>query len=129
MAVDARDGLAANSAPSARCHSCWSWSVPSLLGFFFTWLIPELDIATGIAPGAIVSPTDAVATSIAKRVGAPSRVIAVLEGESMLNDASALVLLRAAVAATASPISFAGWRRTSCTRCSRRWSSAVSSAW
>ncbi len=78
------------------------------LGFFFTWLIPELDIATGIALGAIVSPTDAVATSIAKRVGAPSRVIAVLEGESMLNDASALVLLRAAVAATASSISFAG---------------------
>ena len=78
------------------------------LGFFFTWLIPDLDIATGIALGAIVSPTDAVATSIAKRVGAPSRVIAVLEGESMLNDASALVLLRAAVAATASSISFAG---------------------
>lgn len=78
------------------------------LGFFFTWLIPDLGIATGIALGAIVSPTDAVATSIAKRVGAPSRVIAVLEGESMLNDASALVLLRAAVAATASSISFAG---------------------
>ncbi len=80
------------------------------LGFFFAWLIPGIGIATGIALGAIVSPTDAVATSIAKRVGAPSRVIAVLEGESMLNDASALVLMRAAVAATsaAAPVSFAG---------------------
>ena len=78
------------------------------LGFFFHWVIPGIGLATGIALGAIVSPTDAVATSIAKRMGAPARVTAVLEGESMLNDASALVLLRAAVAAIASSVSFGG---------------------
>lgn len=79
-----------------------------LLGVFFTLLIPGIGLAAGIALGAIVSPTDAVATSIAKKMGVPSRVTAVLEGESMFNDATALVLLRAAVAAIASSISFAG---------------------
>lgn len=76
------------------------------LGFFFAWVLPGMSIATGIALGAIVSPTDAVATSIAKRLGVPGRVIAMLEGESLLNDATALVLLRAAVAATAAGLSF-----------------------
>ncbi|MEP9413219.1 MULTISPECIES: cation:proton antiporter [unclassified Gordonia (in: high G+C Gram-positive bacteria)] len=79
-----------------------------LLGLFFWAVVPEIGIATGIALGAIVSPTDAVATSIAKKLGVPSRVTAVLEGESMLNDATALVLLRAAVAAIATTISFGG---------------------
>ncbi len=77
-----------------------------VLGVFFHWVLPDISLATGIALGAIVSPTDAVATSIAKRLGVPGRVIAVLEGESLLNDATALVLLRAAVAATAAGISF-----------------------
>ncbi|MEE4024313.1 sodium:proton antiporter [Gordonia sp. PKS22-38] len=76
-----------------------------VLGFFFAWVLPGVGIATGIALGAIVSPTDAVATSIAKRFGVPGRVIAILEGESLFNDATALVLLRAAVAATAAGFS------------------------
>ncbi|MFT4041585.1 MAG: sodium:proton antiporter [Gordonia sp. (in: high G+C Gram-positive bacteria)] len=79
-----------------------------IVGWFFALVIPGINYATGVALGAIVSPTDAVATSIAKRVGVPARVIAVLEGESMLNDASALVLLRAAISATAASISFWG---------------------
>lgn len=77
-----------------------------VLGFFFAWVIPGLPVATGIALGAIVSPTDAVATAIAKRLGVPQRVTAVLEGESLLNDATALVLLRAAVAAVGAGFSF-----------------------
>lgn len=76
-----------------------------LLGLFFAWLIPGLGLAWGIALGAIVSPTDAVATSIVKKLGAPPRVVAMLEGESLLNDATALVLLRAAIAATAASVS------------------------
>ncbi|UZF57754.1 sodium:proton antiporter [Gordonia polyisoprenivorans] len=78
------------------------------LGFFFWAVVPGIGLATGVALGAIVSPTDAVATSIAKKLGVPSRVTAVLEGESMLNDATSLVLLRAAIAATAATISFWG---------------------
>ncbi|MGO4595400.1 cation:proton antiporter [Leifsonia sp. 2TAF2] len=72
-----------------------------LLGLFFAWIIPGLGLAWGIALGAIVSPTDAVATGIVKRAGVSPRVVAILEGESLLNDATALVLLRAAVAAAA----------------------------
>ncbi|GED11554.1 cation:proton antiporter [Cellulosimicrobium cellulans] len=72
-----------------------------LLGYLFTWLIPGIPLAAGFALGAIVSPTDAVATSIVKRLGASPRVVTLLEGESLLNDASALVLLRSAIAAIA----------------------------
>ncbi|MCF4121884.1 sodium:proton antiporter [Antribacter sp. KLBMP9083] len=79
-----------------------------LLGLVFVWLVPGIGLATGIALGAIVSPTDAVATSIVKRLGASPRVVTVLEGESLLNDASALVLLRSAVAATAASVSLWG---------------------
>ncbi|MCU1476282.1 MAG: solute:hydrogen antiporter [Subtercola sp.] len=79
-----------------------------ILGFFFAAVIPGLGIWWGIALGAIVSPTDAVATSIVKRVGVSGRVVSVLEGESLLNDATALVLLRAAIAGTAATVSFWG---------------------
>jgi CPA1 family monovalent cation:H+ antiporter len=77
-----------------------------VLGLFFSWAIPGLGLWWGIALGAIVSPTDAVATSIVKRLGVGGRVVSVLEGESLLNDATALVLLRSAIAATAAALSF-----------------------
>jgi len=79
-----------------------------VLGQFFAWVVPGLGLAWGIALGAIVSPTDAVATSIVKRLGVSSRVVAMLEGESLLNDATALVLLRAAIAGTAAAVSLGG---------------------
>ena len=72
-----------------------------VIGYVMSRLIPDIDLATGIALGAIISPTDAVATSIVKRAGVAPRLVTVLEGESLLNDASALVLLRSATAATA----------------------------
>ncbi|MEN0069951.1 MAG: sodium:proton antiporter [Propionicimonas sp.] len=70
-----------------------------VVGLLMTWLIPDLPLPVGIALGAIVSPTDAVATGIAKKAGLSTRLATVLEGESLLNDASALVLLRSAIAA------------------------------
>ncbi len=76
------------------------------LGLFFAWAIPGLGFAWGVALGAVISPTDAVATTIAKRVGVSPRVMAMLEGESLLNDASALVILRTAVASAAAAFSF-----------------------
>ncbi|MDT3316806.1 sodium:proton antiporter [Microbacterium sp. KSW4-11] len=78
------------------------------LGLFFMVAIPDLGFAWGVALGAIVSPTDAVATSIIKRTPVSKRVVAILEGESLLNDATALVLLRTAVAAAAASFSFWG---------------------
>lgn len=76
-----------------------------VLGFLFSWMIPGVSLATGIALGAVLSPTDAVATSIVRKSGVSPRIVTVLEGESLLNDASALVLLRSAVAATAASVS------------------------
>lgn len=79
-----------------------------VLGAFFTWAIPDLDFALAVALGAILSPTDAVATSIVKKLGIAPRVVTMLEGESLLNDATALVMLRSAVAAAAAGFSFWG---------------------
>ena len=79
-----------------------------VLGVFFMLVIPDLGFAWGVALGAIVSPTDAVATSIIKQTSVSKRVVAILDGESLLNDATALVLLRTAIAATAVSFSFLG---------------------
>ncbi len=63
-------------------------------------LFPGIPWTVAVALGAIVSPPDAVAaTAIVSRLPVPRRVITVLEGESLVNDASALVLYRTAVAA------------------------------
>jgi len=60
----------------------------------------DLPWAMAFALGAIVSPTDpAAATAIMRRVGAPRRLVNILEGESLFNDATALVALKVAVAA------------------------------
>lgn len=75
------------------------------LGWFFSWVL-AVPLAWGLALGAVVSPTDAVAVAIARRAGVPSRVLTILEGEGLLNDATALVLLRSAVAAGIASITF-----------------------
>src|SRR5947207_4765213 len=63
-------------------------------------VIPEIPWAAAFALGAIVSPPDAVAaTSIIRRLPVPHGIKAVLEGESLVNDATALVALQFAVAA------------------------------
>ncbi|GAA3751190.1 sodium:proton antiporter [Microbacterium kribbense] len=79
-----------------------------VLGVFFWLVIPSVGLPLGIALGAILSPTDAVATSIVKRLGISPRVVTMLEGESLLNDATALVLLRTAIAAIAAGFSLWG---------------------
>ncbi|UYM06649.1 cation:proton antiporter [Solicola gregarius] len=79
-----------------------------VLGAFFSWAIPGLDFAWGVALGAVISPTDAAANAIAKRMGVAPRVMVILEGESLFNDATALVLLRTAVATAAA--SFSLWQ-------------------
>jgi CPA1 family monovalent cation:H+ antiporter len=68
------------------------------------WLIiPAISLAAAFAFGAVVAPTDAVAvTAIAGRLKLPRRLVTVLEGESLLNDATALVALNAAIAAIVS---------------------------
>ncbi|MES1201122.1 MAG: Na+/H+ antiporter [Pseudomonadota bacterium] len=70
------------------------------VGFFIHWLIPAMPLAVAFALAAVLSPTDPIAVSgIAARTPIPKRVMRILEGESLLNDASGLVCLRFAVAA------------------------------
>jgi CPA1 family monovalent cation:H+ antiporter len=81
------------------------------VGLVAWWLLGAVAEANGQEPlpfwaafaiGAVVAPPDAVAaTAIAKRVGLPRRIVTILEGESLVNDATALVCLRTAVAAAA----------------------------
>lgn len=76
------------------------------VGLVVWWLFPEIPLAAAIALGAVVAPPDAVAaTAIARKVGMPRRIVNILEGESLVNDATALVCLRAAVAAIAGSVS------------------------
>lgn len=66
------------------------------------WLVPGLPWWAAAALGAIVAPPDAVAaSSVLKKFNLPKRIVTVLEGESLINDASSLVLYRFAVAAVA----------------------------
>src|ERR1700689_5535614 len=68
------------------------------VGYFVNWRIPAMPLAVAFALAAIVSPTDAIAVSaIAARVPVPKRLMRILEGESLLNDASGLVCMRFAV--------------------------------
>lgn len=69
------------------------------VGFVINWLVPAISLPWGVALGAVLSPTDAVAVSIAKRSGVSHRIITVLEGEGLFNDATSLVLLSAAMSA------------------------------
>lgn len=64
------------------------------------WVDPGLTVAAAVTLGAIVSPPDPVAaTSLAGSLGLPKRLVAILEGEGLLNDATALVLYAVAVSA------------------------------
>ena len=70
------------------------------MGFFINWMIPAMPLPVAFARAAIVTPTDPIAVSaISARVPIPKRMMHVLEGESLLNDASGLVCFRFAVAA------------------------------
>jgi CPA1 family monovalent cation:H+ antiporter len=72
------------------------------VGYFIHWLLPPIPLALGIALAAVLSPTDPISVSaIASRVPIPRRLMHILEGESLLNDASGLVCLRFALAAAA----------------------------
>src|SRR3970282_1082718 len=70
------------------------------VGAALKFVVPDIPWAAAFVLGAIVSPPDAVAaTAILSRLNAPRRVVTILEGESMVNDASGLVLYKFAVAA------------------------------
>src|SRR6478672_10492175 len=72
-------------------------------------LVPDLPWTAAIALGAIVAPPDAAAaTTVLKQLRPPHRLLVILEGESLFNDASALLVYRLAVGATAAGF-LSGW--------------------
>lgn len=71
-----------------------------IIALVIKWLLPQLPWAVACVLGAIISPPDAVAaTAITQRLKIPKRIITILEGESLVNDASGLILYKFAVAA------------------------------
>ena len=76
-----------------------------VVGATLKFLIPDIPWAVAFAFGAIVSPPDAVAaTAILHKLSMPRRIVTVLEGESLVNDASGLVLYKFAIAAALSGV-------------------------
>ena len=79
------------------------------VGLLVHALVPGVSWAIALAVGAVVAPPDAVAaTAIGRRVGLPRRIVTILEGESLFNDATALVGLRTAIAAAG--VGVEAWR-------------------
>ncbi len=73
-----------------------------VVGFIAQWVIPGIWMPMAFALGAILGPTDAVAVSAtARKAGLPRRLVNVLEGESLVNDGTALTLLRVCSVAAA----------------------------
>jgi NhaP-type Na+/H+ or K+/H+ antiporter len=71
-----------------------------IVALFSSWLIPGFTLALGFLLGGIISPPDAVsATTIMRRVEVPKSMVSIAEGESLLNDASSLIVFRFALAA------------------------------
>ncbi|HEU0206985.1 MAG TPA: Na+/H+ antiporter [Pseudolysinimonas sp.] len=94
-----RDVLARNDSILALSVGLVAFTVVAV-GFVAWALMPAIGLAAAFALGAVVAPTDAVAVNaVAGRVALPRRLVTVLEGESLLNDATALVALNAAIIA------------------------------
>ncbi|MCO8271585.1 Na+/H+ antiporter [Actinoplanes sp. TRM 88003] len=71
-----------------------------LIGVGFSWFVTGATLAAGIAVGAAVAPPDPVAAlAVARKVGLPPRIVTLIQGEGLLNDATALTILAVAVAA------------------------------
>ncbi|MEN1139673.1 Na+/H+ antiporter [Listeria monocytogenes] len=71
-----------------------------VIGYFVHWMIPTIPLAAAFALAAALAPTDAVAvSSLSGRINLPKRIMNLLEGEALINDASGLVAFQFAIAA------------------------------
>ena len=85
-------------ARSPNWRSAWCVVTAFAVAIVVTAIVPDMPFAAALALGAIVAPPDAVAAvAVARRAGLPRKVVTLLEGESLFNDATSLVLLRVAV--------------------------------
>ncbi|MFI9236603.1 Na+/H+ antiporter [Streptomyces sp. NPDC053079] len=92
--------LRANVRPVALLSVGYVLFATLAVGYVASRLVPGLPPAAALVLGAVVAPPDAVAaTAIARRLGLPSRITTILQGESLVNDATAITAYRVALAA------------------------------
>ncbi|MGW7369358.1 Na+/H+ antiporter [Streptomyces sp. NPDC054841] len=92
--------LRANIRPIALLSVGYVLFATVVVGWFAYLLVPGLPLTAALVLGAVVAPPDAVAaTAIARRLGLPNRITTILQGESLVNDATAITAYRVAVAA------------------------------
>ncbi|MEU5607847.1 Na+/H+ antiporter [Streptomyces sparsogenes] len=92
--------LRANLRPVALLSIGYVLFATLAVGWIAYLLIPGLPLTAALVLGAVIAPPDAVAaTAIARRVGLPSRLTTVLQGESLVNDATAITAYKVALAA------------------------------
>ena len=84
------------SLPQIRRLGIWLVLITALaVGFVAWWILPSLTLPGALLLGAIVAPPDAVsAAAIGRKLGLPRRIMTVLSGESLINDATSLTLYR-----------------------------------
>ncbi|MGY3200263.1 Na+/H+ antiporter [Streptomyces sp. TE5632] len=93
-------GLRAQLRPVALLSVGYVLFATFVVGWALYLLVPGLSLTAALVFGAVVAPPDAVAaTAVARRVGLPSRITTILQGESLLNDATAITAFRVALAA------------------------------
>ncbi|WP_392840262.1 Na+/H+ antiporter [Streptomyces sp. LN500] len=92
--------LRANVRPIALLSVGYVLFATFAVGWLAYWLVPDLPLTAALVLGAVVAPPDAVtAAAIARRVGLPSRVTTILQGESLVNDATAITAYKVVLAA------------------------------
>ncbi|GGV01109.1 Na+/H+ antiporter [Streptomyces spectabilis] len=92
--------LRANVRPVALLSVGYVLFATVVVGWLAYLLIPDLPLTAALVLGAVIAPPDAVAaTAIARRVGLPSRITTILQGESLVNDATAITAYKVALAA------------------------------
>ncbi|MET7620855.1 Na+/H+ antiporter [Streptomyces sp. NPDC005408] len=92
--------LRANARPVALLSVGYVLFATVTVGYLAYVLVPDLPLTAALVLGAVVAPPDAVAaTAIARRLGLPNRITTILQGESLVNDATAITAYKVALAA------------------------------
>ncbi|MGK5626863.1 cation:proton antiporter [Streptomyces sp. URMC 123] len=93
-------GLRANVRPVALLSVGYVLFATLAVGYVAYLVVPGLPLTAALVLGAVVAPPDAVAaTAIARRIGLPSKITTILQGESLVNDATAITAYKVALAA------------------------------
>lgn len=119
--------LRANVRPVALLSVGYVLFATLVVGYAAYLVIPDLPLTAALVLGAVVAPPDAVAaTAIARRLGLPHRITTILQGESLVNDATAITAYKVALAAALGAATT--WGRASKSSPSRPWAASASAS-